>query len=108
MPLSRLVALTNGLVLWKSGLIGWKRGSIRIEVKIDRLEVQIANISGRMQHLPTAWMMVVTIIGSQISLVGLMVAIGFGTLRMIGHKLSGNIAPAKVSDGAPAWSTLPW
>jgi hypothetical protein len=60
-----------------------------LEPRIVRLEdgpcpescSQVAEISGRMHHLPTAWMMIVPIVGGQISLVGLIAAIALRSLR---------------------------
>ena len=56
-----------------------------LAVKLDIVAVQVEHIGRRTKHLPSAWMMIVTIVGSQILLMGLIAAIGFGALWMIGH-----------------------
>ncbi|MEO8714596.1 MAG: hypothetical protein ABI369_06260 [Acetobacteraceae bacterium] len=53
----------------------------RIDARMRAIEVGIAELRGRIQNLPTAWLMLTAIIGGQITLAGLL----FAALRFGSH-----------------------
>ncbi len=49
--------------------------------RLTGIEVGIAELRGRMQNLPTAWLMLTAIIGGQMTLVGLL----YAAMRFASH-----------------------